>query len=1057
MKKKFNHYVSLSLLLLSVLPFSLVSAETVEEVPTGETTISSMADDPLKELKEKAANQVPTIESTPESESVEDTPTSESETKEDVPKTEDTNETKPKPQARGGGIGPQAVNLIEGVDIDADFAQLLRTNQYIQNLGSSWSGYGKGVNQLTDDDMSSITRLGLDNHNLSTSTLKGLEYAKNLQILTCMNAQLTSLDISQNSKLVELNCWGNKLTSLDLTQNPNLEYVNARANSLNSMNITQNPKLRILLFHTNPGITSLDTSSNPNLEELECQKTSITNLDFSSNPKLKKVLCSYVSTLSNINISGAYELQSLDCRETSITSLDASQNSKLEILICNDCKLTNLIVAGADALKTLDCPKNQITDLDVSQNKELVRLNCMQNLLTTLIIAGADELQSLSCNYNNLTTLDASQNSKLEYLYCNINKITNLDVSGTTALIKLECQTNELVTLDVSQKKNLEILYCQNNRLTNLSITGADVLQQLTCDNNKLSNIDASQNSKLVKLTCADNQLLSLLVNGADDLSELTCNNNKLTTLDVSQNEKLQKLNCSQNSLTVLSLNGAKGLKEISCGLNDLTSIDVSQLANLQNLECSQNKLKNLMVAGADALQMLTCPFNKLTKIDISQNLNLTGIDCRSNQISDITSAYGLSQLTSFNFRDQEIYMPVPRVTNNQATVDILKTSSQSGLTPSIGIVGAVAMPNGDLIELSNITRESLDNAKIGFVYDGSKLTEGAISGFKEFSGVIQLYSVSDLETRLKPKDKKVYSGGNVDWTWTIENISSMKAEDIRTVLDLPMGLNLKSSSIKVDGSAGTLGDIDGTNSLGDLAPNQTIEITFTTTATGTADEWIEVKGDVKWKDTTPSSPYSIQTKESIQILDDEQTYTPKPKNLAITSVPLSFNFGIKYMQSTARTFGLNTNDYQSNTNVVTDGFYTRIKDDRAISTGWKLTAKLSDFKDSSNQPMPNGTGTTLKLENMSIERVTDRDTPQEVIDPTPSGSDVPSSVQATETLVAGQSTAKTIVSAQPNEGQDTWQLRMPFDKVSLNIPANAGKKGKVYKANLTWSLDDTP
>lgn len=92
----------------------------------------------------------------------------------------------------------------------------------------------------------------------------------------------------------------------------------------------------------------------------------------------------------------------------------------------------------------------------------------------------------------------------------------------------------------------------------------------------------------------------------------------------------------------------------------------------------------------------------------------------------------------------------------------------------------------------------------------------------------------------------------------------------------------------------------------------------------------------------------------------------------------------------------------------------------------------------------------------MTIERVTDRDTPQEVIDPTPSGADVPSSVTATETLVAGQATAKTLVHAQVNEGRDTWQLRMPFDKVSLNVPANAGKKATRYKARLTWSLDDT-
>ena len=49
MNKKFCKTLGLAILLASSLPFSLVSAETFEEVPTGETTISSMADDPLKE------------------------------------------------------------------------------------------------------------------------------------------------------------------------------------------------------------------------------------------------------------------------------------------------------------------------------------------------------------------------------------------------------------------------------------------------------------------------------------------------------------------------------------------------------------------------------------------------------------------------------------------------------------------------------------------------------------------------------------------------------------------------------------------------------------------------------------------------------------------------------------------------------------------------------------------------------------------------------------------------------------------------------------------------
>ena len=236
------------------------------------------------------------------------------------------------------------------------------------------------------------------------------------------------------------------------------------------------------------------------------------------------------------------------------------------------------------------------------------------------------------------------------------------------------------------------------------------------------------------------------------------------------------------------------------------------------------------------------------------------------------------------------------------------------------------------------------------------------------------------------------------------------------------------------------------------------ITFTFETTVTGTVDQWVEAEGRLDWEDDTITSPYHNESKGRVQIQDDEQTYTPKDTDdMSIQSVPVYFNHGTNPIMSTAQTYHLHSMNYQSNTKVVTDGFYTRIKDDRAISTGWKLTAKLSDFKDSSNAPMPNGTGTSLKLDNMSIERVTDRDTPQETIDPSPTGTDVPSSVQSTETIVAGQPTAKTLVTAQPNQGQDTWQLRMPFDKISLNLPANAGKKGTVYKAKLTWSLDDTP
>lgn len=807
MKKKFNHYVSLSLLLLSVLPFSLVSAETIEEVPTGETTISSMADDPLKELKEKAANQVPTIESTPESESVEDTPTSESETKEDVPKTEDTTESKPKPQARGGGIGPQAVNLIEGVDIDAGFAQLLRTsvpgNGLYDVTRPSFTGYGKPVNGLTDDDLASLTYLNVNMTSLTS--LEGLEYAINLEELYCGVNSLTTLDVSKCTKLTRLQCTSNKLTNLDITKNT--------------------------------------------------------------------------------------------------------------------------------------------------------------------------DLKRLQCDQNKLTNLDISQNLKLEHISFSNNSIPTIDVSQHTLLTSLNCEANPIIFLDVSSNVDLESLFCGETNITNI---------------------------------------------------------------DVSQNLSLDSLSVRQNNMV---------------------GLDVSKNLELTYLWCSKSTLKSLDVTNNIKLETLLCDNNFLRELDLSKNIKLKTLDCSYNQLNDITSTYGLNDLTSINAEKQELMYPIPTIISGQMTVDTLRTTAHQGLSAWNGTISGspIIAINGDKIELSNVTQASMDGGLLNFSYNGSQLTEGASSGTKKFSGVIKFFIASQLTTDLQPKIKKVGSTKEVEWTWTVTCTSFKKAENVRATLALPIGLSIDPMSIEKDGSPATMNDINGTNSLGELNNGESITFKFVTNATGIADEWLEATGRVDWEDDTIASPYYYESKGQVRIKDDEQTYTPKDiYDMAIQSVPVYFNHGTNPIMSTAQTYHLHAMNYQSNTKVVTDGFYTRIKDDRAISTGWKLTAKLSDFKDSSNQPMPNGTGTMLKLENMSIERVTDRDTPQEVIDPTPSGLDVPS-VQATETLVAGQSTAKTIVSAQMNEGQDTWQLRMPFDKVSLSIPANAGKKKTVYKANLTWSLDDTP
>ena len=353
------------------------------------------------------------------------------------------------------------------------------------------------------------------------------------------------------------------------------------------------------------------------------------------------------------------------------------------------------------------------------------------------------------------------------------------------------------------------------------------------------------------------------------------------------------------------------------------------------------------------------------------------------------------------------------------------------------------------------MTYADLNNKQLKFDFSGSDLTEGAPSGYKYYGGTIRFAPVSDLESQLVlvPEDeKKVESGGTVNWKWTIRSINPLKAENVHATITLPTGLVIDPSSIKRDGVPVSLSDIDGSTNLGDLDQHQNITFEFTTTATGNANDWLKAIGRLDWQD---SQSRTNQTEGSVQIKDDEQTYTPKTQeDMALLSVPESFRFGVWDVKNTAQTVSLHSSNYLTNTEVVSEGFYTRLRDDRAVNSGWKLSAQLSDFKDSTSEVMPNSSGTSLRMQDMSIESIVDRDTPAEAIDPTPTG--VPSTVLTDETLVAGQ-TAKPLVTAGTGEGTETWQLRIPFDKVSLQLPANAGKKNTYYSATLTWSLDDTP
>lgn len=660
----------------------------------------------------------------------------------------------------------------------------------------------------------------------------------------------------------------------------------------------------------------------------------------------------------------------------------------------------------------------------------------------------------------------------LKTLWCAYNDISNLNLNSNEVLQELSCSENKLDALDLSKNKELTHLECDGNKLNQLDVSGNTKLEHITCSfNDDLSSLDVSGNVHLTYLHFSYTLISDINLTNNKDLTELLCFNTGISTLDLKENKKIFFLSCYNTEITSLNLEENTLLRELFCFNNKISNIDLSKNTELVNLHCGSNLLKELDLRENGKLENLICSNNKIKDLKINENNLLRSLDCSSNQLPDVTQAYGLLNLVDFNAENQQITIPVPTVSaSNEAIVDILKTTAQSGLSATnIDIVPTPTsiLPNaanGDIIELKGVTRDSLSDKSIEFEYDGDQLAEGANPyTTKKFSGIITFSMVSELKNELTVNQNKLKTGERLEWTWKITSLTQKKAEDIKASFSLPnyqlgdisdIEITNKPSNIS---QPGTINHLDGTTSLGDLNQGESIEITFKTVARGNADKWLKGIGKLDWTDNTPSSPHTNESTQDIRIYDEEQSDRPnESEDMGILSAPIYFNFGIQNIASSLKTYSLHSQNYQTNTNVVTDGFYTRIKDDRVSMDGWKLSASLSKFMDSTNREMPNGAGTTLKLNQMKIERVTDRDTPQEVVDDSPTGSDVPSTVKSTETLVAGDP-AKILVNAQANQGGGTWQLRMPFDQISLDIPANAGKKGTIYKAKLTWTLNNTP
>ncbi|MGK6343817.1 T9SS type A sorting domain-containing protein [Chryseobacterium sp. DT-3] len=144
---------------------------------------------------------------------------------------------------------------------------------------------------------------------------------------------LTSLDVSNLTKLEDLICSANQLTSINLQNTPKLKSLEASYNSLSTLNLSQSPLLNYLRIINNQ-FTSIDLSGIPLLQTLFLNNNQLTSLDISHN-----------TILNSINVPNN-NLQSLFIKNGRITIGSYQNNPNLSYICCDDSEINQIIASN---------------------------------------------------------------------------------------------------------------------------------------------------------------------------------------------------------------------------------------------------------------------------------------------------------------------------------------------------------------------------------------------------------------------------------------------------------------------------------------------------------------------------------------------------------------------------------------------------------------------------------------------------------------------------------------------------------------------------------------
>ena len=362
------------------------------------------------------------------------------------------------------------------------------TNAEIANVGSIYLLFEKVENLKGIEYFTSLTYLDCSGNKLSS-----LDVSNNTRLLTlyCDNNQLTTINVSGCSALNRFTCGHNQLNTLDLSKNTNLKYLDCSYNLFGFLDVSKNTNLKNLYCRDNQ-LSSIDVSYNSMLEYFDCSGNQLTSLDLSNNNKLYYLYCYH----NQINGTGMDALvQSLpvsgekmyvidnegDDNVMTTTQVRAAKSKGWTPCCCVDNKWRDYIGSNDPMIEDIEINATNFPDANF-RNYLLSQSYGMNGIITDVEIIGITSISVENRNIQNLKGIEYF--TELTQLYCSYNQLTSLDLSKNTALKTLYCYGNQIKgramdalvkSLPTVSQGNMYVIYgdSENNVMTTRQVANS--------------------------------------------------------------------------------------------------------------------------------------------------------------------------------------------------------------------------------------------------------------------------------------------------------------------------------------------------------------------------------------------------------------------------------------------------------------------------------------------------------------------------------------------------------------------------------------------------------